>query len=115
VSSVEAIAYVDPNEQEQAFADYVLDATRVLPIVFPAYGMTWPSTLDRRAVVTIDYVAGYGSPEQIPDAIKVAINLMVATWYDDVRSNVSVGQQAYMMPESSKALLGFYRGNGGVY
>jgi len=115
VSSVSAIAYVDENQESQAFTDFVLDASKLLPRVMLAYGHAWPGTLSRSAVVTVDYVAGYGTPADVPDAIKLAINIMVATWYDDVRSNVQIGDQPYMMPEGSKAILGPYRGQCGVY
>jgi len=43
-------------------ADYVVDTDSTPGRVTPAYGKTWPATLDYPGAVRVQFVAGYGGP-----------------------------------------------------
>lgn len=66
--SVESVKYIDTVGQQQTLdpASYVVITDVVPGRVVPAYGLAWPATLNRAAVVTVDFTAGYG-----PDATTV--------------------------------------------
>jgi uncharacterized phiE125 gp8 family phage protein len=60
----------------------------------------WPATQSRRAgAVEVDYDAGYGDPADVPEEIKVAIQIAVEQWHAD-------RGRAGELPDAAKALLG---------
>ena len=69
VVSVEAVTYRDTAGTTQTLSSslYVLDAAVLPGYLLPAYGTTWPSTLDSPNAVSIDLTAGYG-PAGVPRA-----------------------------------------------
>jgi len=87
VQSVEAITYLDTSGTSQplAAADYQVDLASpdVAARIKPAANENWPSTYtDAYAVVTVEFVAGYGdSPSDVPETIHHSILLLAAHWY----------------------------------
>lgn len=121
LQSVDSITYVDAAGATQTLATskYQVDlGGGWRGRIKPAYGEVWPATYDVWNAVTVRFTAGYapgvGSPtdyaENVPRAIKQAVLLMVAHWYEN-RVPVLVGQsaQAVEIPFTANALLAPYR------
>ena len=112
VQSVTSVQYVDTagDTQTLAASKYRVDTKSLVPRITPAYGEVWPPTHPVTNAVTITLVAGYGDdPSDVPEPLKHAIKLGVATYYDPVRSDVLVGTSAQELPQASRYLLGPYR------
>jgi len=98
VSSVTSITYVDTSGTTQTLAasSYTTDLPSgpyaPMARVYPAYGVSWPSTRDQASAVTVTFICGYGNHEShVPWSIKTAIKLMVQHWYDVGRQPVVIG------------------------
>ena len=80
VQSVASIKYIDSDGDEQTLdsADYKVDAegARIIPTD------DWPHTLDTVNAVTVEYTAGYGDPEDVPEAIKQGILVHAERMFD---------------------------------
>lgn len=114
--SVDRMSYLDSNGDELEFAQ--AGNWRVIGIGAPGGGMIvreegveWPSlqaTADPD-LVRIDFTAGYYSavsPEddRVPAAIKAAIKLMVADWYE-FRPSTVIGTSAAPTPHGVENLI----------
>lgn len=108
VISVDSVAYADENGDPQTVGSYQLLQGEPAYVV-PAYGESWPSTRGAGQDVTITYKAGYGAtPEAVPAAIRHAILVMVADFYE-YRASVLVGASVQPLPQSAQHLLMPYR------
>ena len=58
--------------------------------------------------VAITFTAGFGSAADVPAAIRQAMLLLIAHWYDN-REAVTMGAAGYSMPMAVDALLAPYR------
>lgn len=117
VSSVEYLADSGSNLLTLDSGQYQVDTYSVPPRIVPAASVVWPVLATgkiNRVVVT--YVAGYtpgsSSPtdyaENVPGAVKSAMKLLIAHWYDN-RSAVAAGNvPPSEVPLAVKALLGPY-------
>ena len=106
VQAITSITYVDTSGATQTLSSsaYVLDPTGEEPgFVLPAYGYTWPTTLDTAGAVTITFTCGYGAAAAVPDAIKTWIRMRVATLY---RFRESIGAGMSMQEVPSRHLDG---------
>jgi len=111
VQSVTSVAYVDTNGMPQTVSssDYYVDTTSLSAWVVPE--ITWPDTLRAANVMTVRFVAGYGSAAAaVPEPIRHAILLLVGHWYEQ-RMPVSVGATASEMPIAVSALIAPFRVN----
>lgn len=109
ISSVESVAYVDEAGAVQALAPagYVVRSAETPGEIVPAYGTSWPSTRDVPDAVTIDFTCGYGAPEEVPEAIRRAVLLLVGTLYANRETVAPVAMQE--VPHTAQWLLGPYR------
>lgn len=106
VQDVTSITYIDTAGATQTLSSsaYVLDPTGEEPgFVLPAFGYTWPTTLDTAGAVTITFTCGYGAAAAVPDAIKTWIRMRVATLY---RFRESIGAGMSMQEVPSRHLDG---------
>ncbi len=69
-----------------------------------AYNEDWPNTLGHVNDVTVQFVAGYTSPDQIPQTIRQAIMMIVGELYKNREEPDIKG-----FPEGVNQLLGPYR------
>jgi uncharacterized phiE125 gp8 family phage protein len=101
VQSVSDFIYLDGDGTEQAIASdtYTLDTQSGLTKI--RVTENWPDTNRTLNNVAITYVAGY---ETVPEVIKHAIKMQVATLYENRQDEV-VGQVGHMIGWSSQALL----------
>ena len=107
VASVTSVAYIDDNGDSQTVSasDYTLDNSGTLRAsIYPAHGVTWPSTRAQRGAVTVVYVAGAAATGAIPPTFKHAVKLLVGHWYEN-REGVLTGTISKEIEFSVKALL----------
>lgn len=94
--SITSIKYIDPAGDEQTLASnqYLLDGDTLPGWVLPAYGVTWPATLDTANAVRVRFVAGYGAAEaHVPAAIRQWMLIAIGTMYA-MREGVAGGNLA---------------------
>lgn len=77
------------------------------PRILPRYGQCWPCTADVPEAVQIEFVAGYGTPAQVPADIKAAVKLLLGSLFElrENESTVSIS----VLPMGAQALLAPYR------
>lgn len=112
VSAITSITYIDTAGATQTLSSsaYVLDPTGEEPgFVLPAYGYTWPTTLDTAGAVTVTFTCGYGAAAAVPEPIKLWIKMRAATLYR-FREAISGGLAMQEVPNRhGDALLDRYR------
>lgn len=79
VQSLTSITYIDVGgtSQTMSSSEYELDVNRVQPVVWLAYNESWPPTRGIQNALTLTYVAGYTSREDVPWSLKQALLLLV--------------------------------------
>lgn len=92
IQSVTSIKYYDAAGALQTLnnASYKVDSETIPGWVVPAYGYTWPVTLDDINVVQVLYVAGYAAAANVPQGIKNWILLTVGTMYENRESEIAL-------------------------
>jgi uncharacterized phiE125 gp8 family phage protein len=66
--------------------------------VEPAYGLSWPDTLDTLNAVVVRFVAGYGGDEtKVPEGIKRGFLLRIGDLYEH-RESVNIGNIVNVLP-----------------
>jgi uncharacterized phiE125 gp8 family phage protein len=73
--------------------------------------LSWSLPAPGRPVagIEIDVDAGYGAgPSNVPDALRQAVKLLVAHWYEN-RGLIAVGQTVAVLPAAVAALIAPYR------
>lgn len=112
--SVESITYKDSTGSEKTWdaSKYVTD-TPTGPFaphgrILPAHGEAYPSTIDEINAVTVKFEAGYGDAEDVPEAIKRALLLLVGHLYEH-RESIALGTTATEIPQGLAYLLWPYR------
>ena len=89
--SVESIAYRDAAGAYQALDPALYDVEPgPAGYVARAPQRAWPCLAIRPGAVRVRYVAGYGAPADVPEAAKLAIKMLAATWYE-TREAVVIG------------------------
>lgn len=104
LQSVVSISYYDPAGDPQVVAstNYQVDVASQPGWIVPDAGFSWPSTLDAANAVIVRFIAGYGAADDVPEAIRAALKMMVEELYDK-------RAQAAAIPVAAKHLLGPYR------
>lgn len=92
VQSISAVKYYDTDGvlQTATLADFELQKAGEWTIVKPVTGKTWPSTDSREAAIKIEYVAGYGDANDVPDVIKQALLMLVSHWFENRESTTDM-------------------------
>ena len=60
------------------------------------------------AGIEIDVTCGYGDAADVPEALRQAIRLLVAHWYEN-RGLIAVGHEVAMLPQTVASLIAPYR------
>jgi uncharacterized phiE125 gp8 family phage protein len=81
--SVTSIKYIDSNGDTQTLdaSKYTTDFNSYVARITPAFNEIWPTTRAIIDAVTIEYVAGYGDADDVPETIKQALLLLITNWY----------------------------------
>jgi hypothetical protein len=108
--SVESLKYYDTDGTLQTFAaaGYHVD-TRAQPgriVLNEDYD--WPDTQVRPNAVIVAYTAGYGTPSQIPQALRVAIRFLLSHWFEN-RTHINIGNIVNAIPDTVETLLWQHR------
>ena len=107
LQSVTSIKYygADGAEYVMPAADYLVDTKSEPGRIVLGYGKTWPSvTLRPAGAIAIEFVAGYGNADAVPQRVKQAILLLVASWYQN-REAVITGTVSKEVEFALTALL----------
>jgi uncharacterized phiE125 gp8 family phage protein len=85
LQSVSFVKYLDHDNVEHAFTDYITDIRNEPGGV---YFRSLPNaTLLESGAITVRFVAGYGASESnVPERLKNAILALVAYWYENRES-----------------------------
>lgn len=105
LQSVSSLTYLDGEGVEQTLDPslYVVLAGGRAEIV-PAFGCLWPRALRQPRAVTIEFVCGYGDAAAVPNPIKTAIAMYVASLYENRESTV-IGPRAQVIENPVAELL----------
>jgi uncharacterized phiE125 gp8 family phage protein len=103
--SMTSVKYIDAAGVETTIVN--TDYELVDGFLRPVWGTSWPSARCQSDAVRIRYQAG-NTGNDIPKAIKVAILMLVAQWYE-TRETVAIGAAVADMPFAVEALLSPYR------
>ena len=111
--SVDSITYLDLNGAQQTWppADYIVDTAGLPGRITPAYGLYWPLGRFQANAIEVTFTCGYGPAEtDVPEAIKTAMKMMVAHWYENREAVVIMTSRlaSSPLPMAVDALLGPY-------
>lgn len=88
-------------QQTLSALDYTVDAEREdgWAYIVPAYGKTWPATIEDINAVEVRWQAGYDAtdPTKVPEAIRNWMQLTLAAMYEN-REAVAQGAEIRSMP-----------------
>ena len=103
INAVSSVQYVDASGVLQTIdsADYALDDAQEPAWLLPAYGYTWPTTLDVANAVRVTFTAGY-TADACPAQVKSYILAVVAAMY----AQREILAQADRVPKSVQFLDG---------
>lgn len=92
ITSIDSINYVamDGTAQVMPAADYIADLSGQLARITPRFGKIWAITLPQIASVTVNFTAGYGAADKVPDLLKAWMKLRIGSLYEN-REDVLVG------------------------
>lgn len=102
---VDSIQYTDTDGVLQTLApsQYQVDIKNEPGRIVPAYGESWPSTRGILDAITVTYIAGYGTADDVPAEIKQAVLLIIGHLYEN-RENVTDARLA-RIPDGAERLL----------
>lgn len=86
LQSVTSIKYLDKDSVEQTFTDFYVLGNDPGTVYFNSTMSVEPLTAD---VIKIRFVCGYGSGEDVPEIIKVAMKLLIGQFYKNREATVS--------------------------
>jgi uncharacterized phiE125 gp8 family phage protein len=92
LQSVTELTYIDTTGVTRTLDDslYRVDSESEPARITPAYGTSWPLTLDVTNALSVGYVAGSGNAERdVPAYARHAILLLVGHWYANREAVVS--------------------------
>jgi uncharacterized phiE125 gp8 family phage protein len=107
LSSVTSVKYFDSDGTEQTLSSTAYDTvtpTDSPGYIEPVFGTTWPTARNQHNAVTVRFVAGYGSADEVPDTVKAAIKLTLGHLFCN-RSEVVTGTIVTAMKKGVDALL----------
>lgn len=108
LSSLVSVAYVDVDGVTQsvnlADIETVKDDSRTS--LYSAYNKSWPTTRYQHNAVTITYIAGYGSADNVPTLLKHALKLIVGHWFEN-RESVQA-KQYHHVPMAAESIMRMY-------
>lgn len=85
IQSVTWIKYLDDSGVEITMpsSDYRVDTVSEPARIEPAYGVSWPSTYPVINAVKIRVACGYSDVADVPEGLKTAMMLYIATLYEN--------------------------------
>jgi len=114
--SVESIKYDGTSSDDQTFAssNYTIE-TRMEPGRIKITGSTPQLKSNTNGRIRIRFKAGYGENiSDVPQAIRSAIKIIAATYFEESRQDVISGAPVYRVPMGHRFLLAAYKYYGNV-
>ena len=109
LASVVSVTYLDEAGESQTFAagNYIVDTASEPGRLILAKNASWPSEeLYPLGAVRIEYTAGYGDAEDVPQAYKQAMLLLIGHFYENREAVVAAqGANIQELPMAVMALL----------
>ncbi len=100
VNGIVQVTYLDPDRIERTLSTGAYDLIHDHTLALRA-GSSWPSVLNRRDVIAIQYETGH---DEVPKQVKQATLLLVGHWYAN-REAVNVGNLVTSLPLGVTELL----------
>lgn len=107
LQTVSTVKYYDSDGTLQTLAADQYLADTVNSRLYPAYGVSWPSTRDRVNAVEIEHVSGYGLASFVPQEIKEAIMFIIGHW-ENYQSSIEGAVRISTIPYAVTQLLASY-------
>lgn len=104
--SIESVKYLDPAGESHTLdpAEYQVVTTEIEGLLLPAIGGGFPTTARQPGAVSVEFTAGYGLADVVPEPIKQWILMAVATWYQQ-REGIVTGTIVNDLPRDFMAAL----------
>lgn len=115
VAPVQAVNQVRVYALDDSFAvlpltSYLLDGLGSPPRLIRRGTLAWPVPLRPANGIAMDFTCGHGSqPTDVPAALRIAVLLLVAHWYDRRELADTSGGQGAGFPEMVRDLIAPYR------
>jgi uncharacterized phiE125 gp8 family phage protein len=108
--SAATVTYRDSDDAEQTVdpALYAIKEDDQSAYLFLSADFDRPALFDRPDAVTVTFTTGYGDADAVPRAIKHALYILIAHWYEH-REAVVIGASPVAVPMTVDALLAPYR------
>lgn len=107
VDALKYLAAADGTLTTWGSANYRLLDKNERPRVVRAYGVDWPDIRGTEEAVTIEFTAGFGGAEAVPEDLKLAVLKLVAAYYDYREAFGTVNMAE--LPESVESLIRNHR------
>lgn len=111
LQAINSVKYYGADDTEYTFdpVNYFVDTKSEPGRVALEYNKSWPSvTLRPTNGIVINFDAGYGTADDVPQIIKHAMLLLIGHWYENREATV-VGAVLREIPFAVKSLLAPYR------
>lgn len=110
VVSVSSVSYADLNGSTQTLASsvYLLSAGKAPAEITLKSGQAWPSVFTQADSVVIRYVVGHATAAAIPAALKHAMLMLIAHWYEQRAETTQLSNVA-QVPVAFDSLTANYR------
>ena len=104
-ADIVSVKYYDTDNAEQTLTntDFAITADEDWAFIKPNAGIVWPSTYCRDDAITITYTAGYGVAADVPDTLKTAMLMIIASWFEHR------GDEAVRIPQAATDLIGLHK------
>lgn len=114
VTAVSSVTFYDRADTPTVVASsvYQLDTASEPARLVLRFGQIWPYDLRQVNAIAVQYTAGYASAAAVPAAIKHAMKIMLAEWYEE-RQPTTPGYVA-PLPFGAEALMAPFRLTTGV-
>lgn len=106
LQSVDALSYIDTGGNQRAIPPECWRVGQGCPsMIMPAPGHCWPGVFPGRPdAVLVDFTAGYSEPRDIDPALRHAMLLLIASWFEN-RSAGAEGSNRTILPSAVRYLL----------
>jgi len=107
---VEWVKYYDTDNVLQTLdaSKYHIVTDEISGRIELAYGESWPDVYSRPDAVQIQYIAGWETADDVPQALKLAIQQTVVDWYE-LRGSLALGTIVNKLPTHLETILWQYR------
>lgn len=109
LQSVTTVKYIDTDGNEQTLSSsvYTVDTDSDPGRIYLSYLQSWPTIRGMRHAITIRIIAGYGAATAVPQPIKQAMLLLIASSYCEGEATAPISLSK--IPYGVEALLAPYR------